>query len=235
MRSYAYCGISVDNGFIVESEGELGEWTWMQDIKPATKEQYELLFAMMKEAGYEWDAEKKVLKKIEDKPLVIDEGKDEIDRNFTEMMLKDYTKQKPIEWSEKDESMRTRCIGILGKCCIGELPTKVEEELNWLKSLKPQKQCGYNPYKATVESIAEMCKHYDVASHSGLRDFYANVKVKCKEAIEYDKKYPQKQWKPSDELIQALERSADYLHDYGKNDDDLLLLRLLEELKKLKE
>ena len=32
--------------------------------KPATKEQRELLFQKMKEAGYEWDAEKKELKKI---------------------------------------------------------------------------------------------------------------------------------------------------------------------------
>ncbi len=35
------------------------------EIKPATKEQRDLLFAKMKEAGYEWDSEKKELKKIE--------------------------------------------------------------------------------------------------------------------------------------------------------------------------
>ena len=57
--SYAYCGISVDDGFKIESEGKSGEWTWMQDIKPATKEQRDLLFQKMHEAGYEWDAEKK--------------------------------------------------------------------------------------------------------------------------------------------------------------------------------
>ena len=37
------------------------------DIHPATKEQRDLLFAKMKEAGYEWNAEKKELKKIEQK------------------------------------------------------------------------------------------------------------------------------------------------------------------------
>lgn len=36
-------------------------------ILPATKEQRDLLFAKMKEAGYEWNAEKKELKKIEQK------------------------------------------------------------------------------------------------------------------------------------------------------------------------
>lgn len=44
--------------------------------------------------------------------------------------------QASVEWGEEDESMYIRTLGILGKCHIGELPTKVEEELNWLKSLK---------------------------------------------------------------------------------------------------
>lgn len=35
------------------------------DIHPSTKAQHDLLFQKMKEAGYEWDAEKKELKKIE--------------------------------------------------------------------------------------------------------------------------------------------------------------------------
>lgn len=35
-------------------------------IHPATKEQYDLLFKKMNEAGYEWDADKKELKKIDD-------------------------------------------------------------------------------------------------------------------------------------------------------------------------
>lgn len=36
-----------------------------KNVHPATKEQRDLLFQKMKEAGYEWDAEKKELKKIE--------------------------------------------------------------------------------------------------------------------------------------------------------------------------
>ena len=39
----------------------------IDNLKPATKEQRDLLFQKMKEAGYEWDAEKKELKKIEQK------------------------------------------------------------------------------------------------------------------------------------------------------------------------
>ena len=52
------------------------------DCKPATKEQRDLLFQKMKEAGYEWDAEKKELRKIEQNPA----------------------------WSEEDEEMLRRCI-----------------------------------------------------------------------------------------------------------------------------
>lgn len=40
------------------------------------------------------------------------------------------------KWSEEDESMYTRTLGILGKCYMKQLPTKVKDELNWLKSLK---------------------------------------------------------------------------------------------------
>ena len=75
---------------------------------PATKEQRDSLFKKIKEAGYKWDAEKLELKKVEQNPA----------------------------WSDEDEYMHIRCIGILAKCYMGELPTKVEEELNWLKSLK---------------------------------------------------------------------------------------------------
>lgn len=39
---------------------------------PATKEQRDLLFTKMKDAGYEWDADKKELKKIESKKLDAD-------------------------------------------------------------------------------------------------------------------------------------------------------------------
>ena len=37
----------------------------INDLKPATKKQRELLFQKMRESGYEWDSDKKELKKIE--------------------------------------------------------------------------------------------------------------------------------------------------------------------------
>lgn len=47
-----------------------GTYHHKHDIKPATKEQRDLLFQKMKEAGYEWDADKKELKKIVDEEQI---------------------------------------------------------------------------------------------------------------------------------------------------------------------
>lgn len=59
----AYCGITTMEIFCESSRNEC--WTYGTSLKPATKEQRDLLFAKMKEAGYEWDADKKELKKIQ--------------------------------------------------------------------------------------------------------------------------------------------------------------------------
>ena len=83
-------------------------------ITPATKEQCDTLFAKMKEAGYEWLEETKVLKKIE---------------------------QKSAEWSEEDEKMYR---GVMAVCDVWSTATSfypkenedVERLKNWLKSLK---------------------------------------------------------------------------------------------------
>lgn len=58
----AYCGITADNKFKVT--GEKCFWTNNKSIHPATKEQQDYLFQKIKEAGYEFDFDKKELKKI---------------------------------------------------------------------------------------------------------------------------------------------------------------------------
>lgn len=63
--AYYYAGID-GNGDFCEGclKRTLCHFGSVSDVIPATKEQRDLLFAKMKEAGYEWDAEKKELKKI---------------------------------------------------------------------------------------------------------------------------------------------------------------------------
>lgn len=56
----SYCGINNLGNF---QTGVEYHWT-RKKVYPATKEQRDLLFQKMKEAGYEWDADKKELKKL---------------------------------------------------------------------------------------------------------------------------------------------------------------------------
>jgi len=116
--------------FIVQKD--LNYWgnTENNQLEPAIKEQCDLLFQKMKEAGYEWDTEKKKLSKC-----VIDEGKSEIDYCFTKMM--NGEKVNPA-WSEEDEERIREIIEYLN-----ELYDKYRFDLNelndkenWLKSLK---------------------------------------------------------------------------------------------------
>lgn len=83
-----------------------------EDATPATKEQRDLLFQKMKESGYEWDAEKKELKKIEQKPA----------------------------WSEEDEKERKRVVGLLEGWLSTFKETCYAEDckcgIAWLKTLK---------------------------------------------------------------------------------------------------
>lgn len=59
-----YCDYDSEDGFCL-GEKHTCCWTDSKILHPATKEKRDLLFEKMKEAGYEWDAEKKELKKIE--------------------------------------------------------------------------------------------------------------------------------------------------------------------------
>ena len=90
--------------------------TKLDSITPATKEQCDLLFSKMKEAGYEWDAKKKELKKIEQKPA----------------------------WSEEDEHYKNGLIGLVEDSKAG-LPINLRGKaadkcIDWLKSLKDRVQ-----------------------------------------------------------------------------------------------
>ena len=72
-RLMGYCHVNIDNGRFYDDLGK-NECFCLIDgiVTPATKEQRDLLFQKMKEEGYEWDSEKKELKKIEVKTLNAD-------------------------------------------------------------------------------------------------------------------------------------------------------------------
>ncbi len=60
----AYCGIDASNEFRVSADTTDGSWTWMTNIRPATKEEKDLLFDKMDEAGYEWNSESLELRQL---------------------------------------------------------------------------------------------------------------------------------------------------------------------------
>jgi len=132
---YYHCSINYFDNITINSS-----WNVLR-IKPATKEQCDLLFQKMKEAGYNWDAEKKKLGK-----RVIDEGKSEMDYCFTKMM--NGGKINPA-WSDVDEYTLYETIKHLEELIIidkskhcGVDVQYYQRDIDWLKTLKDRMKGG---------------------------------------------------------------------------------------------
>ena len=116
--SYCFLHCRYDDGFFYADFENGNTMDADEKISPATKEQRDLLFQKMKEAGYEWDDEKKELKKCE---------------------------QKPADWSEEDERIISKILGICEDFkrsfrispASSKIVQKDIDKINtWLKSLK---------------------------------------------------------------------------------------------------
>ena len=146
-------------------------------------------------------------------------------------------KQSESKWSEEDEEMVNETIYFINEFQKSN-KCKDEEDMqnsvtceNWLKSLKPQSYCEYNPYKVTIKSILEMCARYDNTLTCDKQDFLDNVRVKCKDAIEYDNLHSQDYWKPTQEQMDLLYWvKENRVFDYA---DREILRSLYNDLKKL--
>ena len=105
----AYCGIDTRDKFYAYNSND---WWTNKNVYPATKKQRDLLFQKMTESGYEWNTEKKELKKIEQNPA----------------------------WSEEDDSILNELTkyfeSLLGCIATEERHKENRRWLNWLKSLK---------------------------------------------------------------------------------------------------
>jgi len=168
----SYCFLSMsDNPRFKE-----GYFHHIHNIKPATQEQRDLLLRKMKVAGYEWDAEKKELKKIEQKPswseedekffktalwhisYSISNGKStNIRCDTTEWLksLKERVQPQPKqEWSEEDEEIIHVLTRNLDACENGNAicfnPSDCRRYSNWLKSLRPQPKQEWSEEDETV-------------------------------------------------------------------------------------
>ena len=107
------------HGFVGHCTGAFESRLSYHDIEgthPANKEQYDLLFKKMKEAGYEWNDKKRELKKIESFPNSAKTGKN---------------------WSAEDEELMRHCYDALDVASYHSITKEDKEELiEWIKSLK---------------------------------------------------------------------------------------------------
>ena len=196
----SYCFVGFDGKFYENEDGHSSE-----DIHLATKEQRDLLFQKMKEAGYEWDAEKKELKKIE---------------------------QKPAGWSEEDETVLNNLIYALANDRIGN---NSDEYVEYLKSLKDRvqpKQEWSEEDKRKIDRIYSLliqaadthafstsCRLIGDKECIELQDFLKSIAL-------------QNTWKPSDEQMDALLVKIPIENSCNKVDN--ILKSLYSDLKKLK-
>lgn len=156
----------------------------IKNVKLATKEQCDLLFQKMREAGYEWDFEKKELKKIEQESTCWSEederwfkelelmvlsfsNDDSYRKKFFEWLksLKDKAQSQPKqEWSEDDEKMLSKLIKHFEWKDTEYRFTKEDclEAINWLKSLEdiihsqPKQWWSENDEQMFTQIINEM-------------------------------------------------------------------------------
>lgn len=66
---------------------------------------------------------------------------------------------------------------------------ELEEYINTNFDETCEKIERYNPFKASIESIADMCDRYGRFGDDRANDFANNIKVKCKDAMEYNSIY----------------------------------------------
>ena len=193
-----YCGIDTLGNFRIGVEYH---WTG-KPVFPATKEQRDLLFKKMKEEGYEWNAEKKELKKIEQPKLtefedeikdMMDDYRDAIDENdATIEEVKEHAAYLlsliPCKhaWSVEDSSKVQRICQYLdeAKKYYADI-TEVRECVEWLKSLEDRVQPKPTEWSDEDEENLQNC-----CGAIGAADYYT-----------YDDKQEMEKW-----LLQLKER-----------------------------
>lgn len=170
---------------------EVGEMLCSKtDVYPATKEQRDTLMKAMADAGYTFNFEKKELKKIEFNPddLIEESYKQQADD------LIDMVTEKSA-WSEDDENRINRLIAYFED---KESFTAEDDVVyaNWLESLKnriqPKQEWNKEDHERYISCLQRL--------GTGNPDQPETINSKWfKEHV-----YPHRQWKPSEEQMDAL-------------------------------
>ena len=198
---------------------------------PATKEQCDTLFAKMHEAGYEWDAEKKVsrnllggvkrMKKIEQNTT---------DNDMKEALRTEYEKgradaiaeMQKSAWSEDDEEEFQIAIDTL-------VEAGQRDSAHWLKSFKDRVQPKVELTQLDINILEAAIAFVEHNNHFNCwRGVDKHTVLSALHSLR-----PQNQWKPSDEQIEALiwQTSNTYQGSWQYKASK----ELLEQLKKLRD
>ena len=148
-----YCGINIDDEFIVNDENEC--WCLSSDCSPATKEQRDILMKAMADAGWTFDFEKKELKEIEFNPdSLIEESYQQQANNLIDMATENPA------WSEEDD-YNVQCLAAKVTSDIQNGNVGRNQELiDWLKSIKDRVQ-PQNLWKPSEEQMCAFKQVYD--------------------------------------------------------------------------
>ncbi len=150
---------------------------------PAAKEQRNLLFAKMREAGYDFDFEKKELKKIDyneelkkckDNPLY-----------FFDKYVKIKLKEHNPTWNEEDERMFKNTIALIKTLeDINKAPNGFGDVKLWLNSLKDR--YSWKPSDEQIESIrlARAFVTDDFGEHPTLSEILVELEKQLKKLKE---------------------------------------------------
>ena len=97
--------------------------------------------------------------------------------------LEKQKEQKPSEWSEEDEKMRCNILNVLTSTLVYTIGShrtstyKYNNEIEWLKSLKPQ----WKPSEEQMEALLWCVAHLGGADHRVLGELYEHLKMLKKE------------------------------------------------------
>ena len=221
---YCYCGYTNHKDIFfdrfVDREGEELHWLnlFYEQAYPATKEQLDLLFQKMYEAGYEWDSEKKELKKIEQEStwnekikglneletyilsLVPDRSLDAIKvdtKNIRYIINKEQNPEPNKEWSKEDSERLLRIHQFIWANRKGDTDEiyQQEQDADWLMTLTPRPKQEWNKedetgWTNTMIMIKEVASHhYTKDSIKVVIDWLESVKKRLQEQNNYDKGY----------------------------------------------
>ena len=189
-RVCGYCGIYKTHAGSRFTGCAIGNYFTYKEPYPATKEQCDFLFQKMHEAGYEWDSEKKELKKIEQSTIEEVNGEDYgIDSLYHAQRILEKTlgsvdgyqsddgilehkcaisavkklyEQKSAVWSEEDERMFNSALWhVKNSCGNGGKNSGEFEVYNWFKSLKNRVQPKQEWSKEDETNASYICAALD--------------------------------------------------------------------------